>query len=544
MLALCKAGPEIKELHTARSLLARLLPYLSEVHEQAIAPSPFLRLVEPSPWEALTHSLVVAVLAIGIKYPSLHEIVYDGVTDYIKNCQSSASRLHYSESYSDLKPQQTFEIGALSISLIGLLRASASHFHFFTVSERPRVISSLRQILTEQFLVCVEGAFSSIRTSESNERACREWKQYTKHYASSGRPLGAMLLQQGYMKMLVSCSSLQLSTADTFQHTDLFGFLMSGQPMRSAAYQEETVEQVQLLSEIAADQMRLLEDGADYLQLGSAWQQRLASTVKGYALTVFLGCMIVDEEVADLDVFMSWLEDTMADPVQMADDDLACVVLKSMSIVAKISPTVASSLSRSLPRFIVQGGIKGNTIAIAAECLAFILQLLSQDAVITGLYSLGNVLSAGSATERGIGSTVPSNGTLNVPRDSVRYTQHSSGSAISLDLSSDEETSAAYGNVIHAIGSIATTCKDSKVTPLALSMLLQKLGRISMVVDLQIIVETASLAPYGEEAELRSLLKLYDRLAHDAVLRNNGALLDSVSSWELSSLLGYTDGTM
>ncbi|MCJ1397105.1 phosphatidylinositol-4- kinase [Xylographa trunciseda] len=529
LLALCRAGPDINELDAARALLAQLLPYLSEVHEQAIAPSPFLRLVEPSPWEALTYGLVVAVLAIGIKHTSLHGIVYDGVIEYIENCQSSASRLHYSESYSDLKPQQTFEIGALSISLIGLLEASASHLHFFTVPERLKFVTSLRQILTERFLVCVEGAFSSIRTSESNVRACREWKQYTKSYASSGRPLGAMLLQQGFMKMLVSCSSLQLSTVETFQNMDLLDFLMSGQPTYSASYQEENVEQVQLLSQIAADEMRLLEDGADYLQLGSAWQQRLASAVKGYALIVFLGCIIVDEEVADLDVFMSWLEESMADPVQMADDDLACVVLRSMSIVAKISPTVASSLSRSLPRFIVQGGIKGETIAVAAECLAFILQLLSQDAVITGLYSLGNVLSVGSGAEKGIGSGVPSDGTLNVPRNSVRYTQHSSGSAISLDVSGDEEMSAAYGNVIRAIVSIATTCKDSKVTPLALSMLLQKLGRISMAVDLQIIVEAASLAPHGEEVELKSLLKLYDRFAHDAVLRNNDTLLDSVT---------------
>ncbi|MCJ1288922.1 phosphatidylinositol-4- kinase [Xylographa carneopallida] len=529
LLALCKAGPEINDLHGAKVLLTQLLPYLSEVHEQVVAASPFLRLVEPSPWEALTHGLVVALLAIGIRHPSLHGLVYDGVIKYIENCRSCASRLHYSESYSDLKPQQSFEIGALSLSLIGFLEAAASHFHFFTVPERLKVVTSLRQILTERFLVCVEGAFSSIRTSESTIRACREWKQHTKNYASSGRPLGAMLLQMGFMKMLVSCSSLQLSTIETFQHMDLLDFLMSGQPTHSTPFPDFNADQVQLLSEIAADEMRLLEDGADYLQLGSAWQQRLASAVKGYALAVFLGCIIVDEEVAELDMFMSWLEETMADPVQMADNDLACVVLRSMTIVAKLSPTVASSLSRSLPRFIVQGGVKGSTIAVAAECLAFILQLLSQDAVITGLYSLGNVLSVGSGTEKGIASSTPSDGTLNVPRNSVRYTQHSSGSAISLDVSGDEETSEAYGSVIRAIVSVATTCQDSKVTPLALSMLIQKLGRISMAVDLQIIVETALLASHSEEVELKSLLKLYDRFAHDAVLQNNDTLLDSVT---------------
>lgn len=528
LLALCEASPQIKELSTAKTLLAQLLPYLLEAHEQAIAPSPFLRLIEPSPWEASTRSLVVAVLTLGIRHPSLHEQVHQGVSQYVENCRLSASRLYYNESSTDLNPQHTYEIGALSISLLGFLEAASSYFQFYTIPERLQVVSALRQILTESFMVCVEGAFSSIRTSESNLRASREWKQYTKQYASSGRPLGAMLLQQGYMRMLVSCSSLQLSDSQTFEETDLLSFLMSGQRTQSALYCEESSEQVRVLSEIATEEMRLLEDGADYLQLGSAWQQRLASAVKAYSLLVFLSCMIVDEEVADLDLFVSWLEDTMADPVQMADDDLAGVVLKSMAIVAKNSPFVASSLSRSLPRFIVQGGITGDTVEIAAECLAFILQLLSQDAVITGLYSLGNVLTVGSSGDRDVTSAAPFDGTLPIPRNSVRYTQHSSGSAISLDVSGEEETSVAYGNVIQAIVSVATTCKDSKVTPLALSMLLQKLGRISMAVDLRIIVEAASLAATGEEVELKSLLKLYDRFAHDAVLQKNATLLEAV----------------
>ncbi|MCJ1471877.1 phosphatidylinositol-4- kinase [Lambiella insularis] len=530
LLALCEAGPKIAELATARTLLSQLLPYLLEAHEQAIAPSPFLRLIQPSPWEALTHSLVIAVLALGIKYPSLHEQAHHGVTQYIENCRLSASRLHYNENSDDLNPQHTFEIGALSISLLGFLEAASSYFQFYTISERLQVVSALRQILTESFMVCVEGAFSSIRTSESTLRAPQEWKQYTKHYASSGRPLGAMLLQQGYMRMLVSCSALQLSTSETFERTDLLDFLMSGHGSQPTQHHERSYEQVQILSEIATEEMRLLEDGADYLQLGSAWQQRLASTVKGYSLLVYLSCMKVDEEAADLDLFVSWLEDTMADPVQMANDALAAVVLKSMAIVAKISPTVASSLSRSLPRFIVQGGIKGGIVDVAAECLAFILQSLSQDAVITGLYSLGNVLSVGSSGERDIGSTAPPDRTSTIPRHSVRYTQHSSGSAISLDVSGEEETSAAYGNVIQAIVSVATTCRDNKVTPLALSMLLQKLGRISMAVDLRIIVEAASLAATGEGVELKSLLKLYDRFAHDAVLQKNTTLLEAVTN--------------
>lgn len=510
-------------------MLAQLRPYLLEAHEQGIAPSPFLRLIEPSPWEALTYNLVAAVLAIGIKFPSLHEIVYDGTIQYIHNCGRSASRAHYNGDSGDLKPHQTFELGALSISMLGFLEASSRYFHFFAVTERLEIVNSLREILAESFMVSVEGAFSAIRTSESTNRISREWKRYTKHYASSGRPLGAMLLQQGYMRMLVSCSSLLLSTPGTFENTDLLTYLMSKDHFQVVPYSDGSPALIEILSVIAAEEVGLLEDGADYLQLGSAWQQQLASILKGYALMTFLCCTLVDEEVADLDVFMSWLEDTISDPVQMANDDLARVALKCMAVVAKVSPSVATSLTRSLPRFIVQGGIKGDTVVVAAQSLAFILKLLSQDAVITGLYSLGNVLSVASSVEKTIGSTAPNDAHLSIPRNSTRYTQHPTGSAISLDISGEEETSAAYGNVVRAIVTVATTCKDSKITPLAQSMLLQKLGRINMAVDLQILVETATLAASGGEAELKSLLKFYDRFVHDAVVRNNHTLLDVVS---------------
>jgi phosphatidylinositol 4-kinase len=521
LLALCETAPKVNEVDAARVLVIQLLPYLLEAHEQVFAPSPFLRLIEPSPWEALTYSLVTAALAIGIKFPTLHKTVYDGVNRYIQQCRVSASRAHYNGDSGDLKPQQTFELGALSISIHGFLEAASIYFHFYTHAERLELLQTLRQIFSESFMVSVEGAFSAIRTSESNVRINRDWRQYVKHYASRGNPLGAMLLQRGYMRLLVSCSSLLLSNAQTFERGDLLGLLMSEEQLQVTPYSEESSALVELLTEIATEEMSLLEDGADYLQLGSAWQQRLAFTVKGFTLMTFLCCTIVDEEVADFDMFMSWLEDTISDPVQMADDDLACIVLKSMAIIAKSSPNVASGLSRSLPRFIVQGNIKGDTVIVAAQSLAFILNLLSQDALITGLWSLGNVLSEGSVAEKALGSTPSGDGSLPVARNSVRYTQHPTGSAISLDISGEEETTVVYGNVVRVIVTVATTCKDDKITSLALSMLLQKLSRISIAVDLQIIVEAAKLVASGSEIELMSLLKFYDRFVHDAVIRKD-----------------------
>ena len=440
-----------------------------------------------------------------------------------------ATHFEHDVSASELPLRQKLAIAALSVSLLGFLEAASAYADFYAVSERLDLVASLRQILTEGFMVSIEGVFSSIRTADTSYKRYADWKLWTRRYAALGRPLGAMLLQRGFMELLVSCSSLQLATKELLQTTDVLDILVQSNGYVHTQYDEASAALLELLSDAAAEEIRLLEDGADYLQLGSAWQQRLAFAVKAHTLSTFLNCMIVDEEIADSDTMISWLEDTMADPVQMADDTLACVVLRSMAVVAKFSPATASNLSRSLPRFIVQGGIKGETVTVAARTLTFILQLLSQDAVITGLYSLGNVLSASSNGDKPIGVSGLPDGLVSPPRNDKQYSQHPTGSAISLDISGADESGAAYGNIVRAIVGVANSCQDAKITALAQSMLLQKLGKVSLAVDIHIITEAAMLATSGGPSELKSLLKLYSRISHEGAVQNNTMLLVAVS---------------
>ena len=533
LLALCKAGPFIEDETNAKRLLMQLYPYILEVHVQSFAPSPSLYLVEPSPWEALSYNLLSAVFSIGLKHVPLRSVALDCATGYLRACLDIVRPVILGSNYEKGPPDhgsadETLKFAAMSVSLLGFFDAVSAYVHCFDVRGRLTLIGMLRRILTEDFMVAVEGAFSSLRTSETMSRSHKDWRSYTKHYASSGRPLGAMLLQRGYMRLLVSASSLQVATPTQLEHGDIHDILMSNTLSQPSVTHSDDVALVEILSDISAEQIRLLEDGSDYLQLGSAWQQRLAFTVKAYALTTFLNCMIVDEEVADVDILMTWLEDTITDQVQMADDTLSRVVLRSMAVIAKRYPAIASAFSRSLPRFIVQGGLRGSTVTEAANSLAFILRLLSQDAVITGLYSLGNVLSTGSTTEKGIGVSSRANG-KDDPHHITNYTQHSIGSAISLaGMNGDEETTMVYENIIRAIVTIADFCQEDKISALAQSMLLQKLGRINLAVDVEIITASASLATPGGIVEFKSLLRLYSRFAHDGTVQGNEALLAAV----------------
>ncbi|KAI4254880.1 MAG: hypothetical protein LQ352_002851 [Teloschistes flavicans] len=534
LLALSDAAPLIEDRGRAEQLLGQLSQYLSEAHAQSIQPSPFLRSIEPSPWEALTSALTTAILTIGLRHPTLHTQAYESLNLYLHNCmQIAKSAPSPSVGTADedfvraIGDENALSIATLSTSLLGFFHAVSKYCHFYTIPQRVRLLSLSRQILNKDFMISVEGTFSSLRSSDTVPKTLHAWRSYSRRYAASRRPLGAMSLQHGFMRVVLSCSSLQIIAEEQLQKTGAFEILMSPQPFIDVDKHHDSVSLTELVTDITSQMMALLEDGADYLQLSSAWQQRIAFSTKAFTLNAYLICVIADEEIAEPDNLISWLEDIMLDPVQMADDALSAATLKSMAVVAKTFPVFASNFSRLLPRFIVQGNVRGETVDVAAHTLAYILQLLSQDAVITGLYSLGNVLSA-SRSDRAAGASDQMNGSFTGTRTTVRYEQQAAASSISLDLSGEEDTTTAYGNIVRAIVGVANSCHDEKITALALSMLLQKLGRINIAVDVQIIREAARLAANGGSVELKSLLKLYIRIGHDGAVQKNDALLAAV----------------
>jgi phosphatidylinositol 4-kinase len=537
-LALCKAAPLLEAGRKAEQLATQLAPYVFEAHTQVFVPSPFFREIDPSPIEALSYNLTSALLSLGINHGSkLQEGISKNLWTFLRNCARAAGAIASSheqtkedENTSDM--DGAYKVAKLTLSMLGFLEAAASYANFWPAAERITLIERVKSILSEGFLVSVETAFSTIRNSHSSDRATKEWKRYFRHYAASGRPLGAMLLQQSFMSLLVAGSSLLLVDVDMLKGHDVLDMMLSGDAMprpMSSRSGETTFSTIETMAELASDEMSLLEDGADFLRIGSAWQQRLAFTVKAGALTSYLNCAMLNEDAADVDVLMTWLEETLADPIQVADETLASVVLRCMALVAKISQGLAPNISRILPRFIVQGGAQPRTVAIASKCLAYVLRMLSPDAIITTLYTLGNVLSSATSTERALVSGV--NGEVANGNSSSNFysRKQSTGSAISLVITGEEETSAVYGNVVQAICGIAGSCHDDKIIALAQSMLTQKINKVSKSVDLRIITEAAVLAVSGGPLEFKSLLKLYAKLTENGVAQNDKALLNAVS---------------
>lgn len=344
------------------------------------------------------------------------------------------------------------------------------------------------------------------------------------------------------MWLHVAGTSLLVTEASLLKDTHILDLLLAGKKdVRPSSPRNRDVDlrSLDFYATMAMDQMNHLEAGADFIKLGSALDQKLAFATKSAALISYLNCLLLNEDAADADLLMAWLEEALGDSLQMADGVLASVVLKSLALICIISPIYATSVSRLLPRFIVQAGPDSETLAVASQCLAHVLQRLSHDAVITTLYTLGNVLSPGSDSTL-TGST--HEGDITADGLAVVYAgRHSAGSSISLQIDNKEETYVIWGNVIQAVCGIAAACGDEKITALAQSMLLQKLDKIDPAIDARIITGAAALALRGGQLEFRSLLKLYSKISQRGVVEKRAFLLEAVSLTPSCLLQSYTD---
>lgn len=515
----------MRSAQSAQKLARHLVPYLMDSHVQAFAPSPFFRRIEPSPIESLSYHVTGALLSLGARHADVQRTISDNISAFLNACAHATESVSRADDDDPAAIEYAARTATITVALLGFLNAACAQADFWKAGGRLGLMTRVRDLLSQPFLVAVEAAFSTIRNVHSHDRQLREWKRWVRHYDDVDRPLGAMLLQQSFMRLLVAATSLLVAEEDALRDSHVLDIIMSGNGMRrplTARSAEADFRSVELYAAIAIDQMNYLESSADFDSLSPA-KQKLAASVKACALISYVNACTLNEDAADCEVLMAWLEDALGDAAGMADHELASAVLKSMALLCRVSPSYAINVSRLLPRFIVQSGAQSQVIAVASKSLAFVLRMLSKDAVITTLYTLGNVLSP--ANDRPF-----TNGTNGDTQDAshVYAVRHSTGSSISLQISGEEESLIVQGNVVQAVCEIASACRDEKITGLAQSMLAQKIVKLSSPVDARIITGAATLALGGGQSEFRYLLKRYAVVAHDAVLENNHGILHAV----------------
>jgi phosphatidylinositol 4-kinase len=502
LLALCKAAPVLQTLENANKLLRQLSPYMVESFNQRFAPSPFMRDAEPSPWECLTENVTTALLSIGINFPQFRSEVMNTIMSYIRRV------LAYTEAAVDVT-----NIAALAASLVGFLESCCKVANFWTPIERAGMVENLREILTDSFLASVDAAVASMRKFQRKGPGMGQWKHYIRHYESTGRPLGALLLQHGLMKFLVASTSLLVSNSAAFYDGDVLDVLMDGHGVISSITQDDFAT-VESLSDVAAAGIAMVDEGT--YNSGAEGLQQLAYAVKAHALSAYCNCVVLSSS-ADPGALLKWLQATITDPVQMSHFILAKAAVKTLAILSKDDPNYGSGFISMLHRLIVEGTPSPRVTKVAAKCLSYILHRSSQDAIITTLNTMGHVLSSVNPEKALKAETLQP------------FEQQSMGSTLSLVLNSEEFRYNAYCNAIETIVGVASNSKDQKMVSLAGNILMQRIGKVTSVVSARILAGLAALVPLSPQEECKAIFDAFSKVSTDAVCQDDHALLEAVS---------------
>ena len=419
--------------------MRQLSPYMIESSNQQFAPSPFLRDAEPSPWECLTSSVATAVLSIGLNFFQLRPRVVDTVMKYVRQVLAFCESMDGEDDVTD--------IARLVASLIGFLDSCSKVANFWTPIERAGLVEHVQQILSDGFLMDVDAAFDRIRNSQGKEMG--RWRQYARHYDSLGRPIGAMLLQHGFMKLLIASTSLLVANSAAFYDGDTLDVIMDGHGVITSLTSED-FGTVELLSDLAAAGVIAVDESTTDPEIITLAGQQLAYTTKAHALSAYCNSVVLSSS-ADPNALLKWLQATIADPVQMSNLALANAVLKTLAILSKDDANSSNGFISIMHRFIVEGTPSHEVVKVAAKCLSYILHHSPQDATITTLNTMGHVLSSVNP-ERALKAE-----TLQP------FEQQAMGSTLSLVSNSEEFRFNIYCNVIETIVRVSSNCKDSKV---------------------------------------------------------------------------------
>ncbi|KAI9718337.1 MAG: phosphatidylinositol-4- kinase [Chrysothrix sp. TS-e1954] len=528
-------------LSRATRLLAQLSPYVLRACSQRLRPSPHFRSLAVSPWQLLSAAVVGGLLQLGLAVPAVRGDAVSASTGYLRTCADQAVQLRAATSVDSSKDaniqslQKSLDVLALGTSLLGFLDVATRNPGVWSSLEQCEILHHLNNIISESFLLMFEAAISEVRDSSINLQVVRDWKFYLGCYSFQGTLLGAMLMRHAYVRLAESFASLKVTNDPSLQRKEVMQSLID-QPLREAP-QDGSLQLIGVLAETAARVIVDLEEGYDYLSLGSSLQQRLLAAVKSSALACFTYCYIANEDAAEKQVLLTWLDSTLEDPVQTADTQLACTTLRCLAVLANTQKDVAFSLTRSIPRHLMQGVTEADISSAAADCLLISLKNVPQDAMITTLYALGNSLKPRHAIDPGTRAVMfddPDNDDL--AGDPVhRYAQHAS--TTSLTFSESTESAIVQSAIVHAIVVVAKGLKDKKTTALAIPMLVQKVGKLSLAADLKIISETAILAVDAGGQDFQALLRLYDRLSREALSQRNEPIMRAVQhAWDYLGL--------
>lgn len=308
---------------------------------------------------------------------------------------------------------------------------------------------------------------------------------------------------------------------------------------------------IKKLADNALQKMEFLDRGETYIVYSTIARLKLGYLAKSELLLVLVCGTITDnvDLLAAKKIFLS----SIGIFDVMHDYNLGTAIFQLGSLLVFKDPSVGSSLTRAFTSLVANPSLNGAQCLAISKSVGIASKVLSQDAVVTTIYALTNLLLVGndalqlqlrSRRSTGLRSTLTgeNNGFKHSeanPNRLIRNNTLLKKASISTEREAsgfnEQEYKKVCENAVIAISEVVAACEDPSVSALAVTILSQKTTNLNTLVAPNLLDGLVSCAPYLPEREFVIVTRLLHKLSFDAYEAKDSRILSMLH--ELRSAL-------
>ena len=476
--------------------------------------------LEDPPSRQLSYSLAKMLFRVSAMIPVLENKAQQAFLDHLEKVRTSFTNsitnqglFHkFLSNFEDVK-----ELLCAIFCLLGSCEAVMATMSTSSSEFALRLKQTIQSLIDGELLIGIESLLSSLNTEvsmrKSSSGSIRSPHDTQLHYLLriraryilQGEPPSALVIQRQVMKLFEHVCYLSCPSG-----TETPGFL----PLKGFKERFNTLGKSTLaaISEIAASQLESIEASADFLKFKTSPHQDLSLSLK--ATCIRLACIAFVTAHGSTTNLPNLVKNVLNDSTQMGHDELSNACLDAIAAISMNCHEHTADLNRSLRTFIINTHTQrtSSRVSVGAKRLAWCLEAISKDKVVSTLYSLVNVLASvsTSSADRSAVSLRP-----RTALSLMNFDHHTVASSISLTMKTDDQRQQVYSNVIEAIAEMVCELRDEKIAELMISLLGQKFGRVNDGVDKSLAWGLAKISTIVKERDFRRILKLHAKARTD-----------------------------
>lgn len=548
LIAICDSTQKkFKNANYVNQTIEKLKTYLYELPNQQFSAKLLSDKSIISPWNKLAEKITFALINLGINH-QLEDTIVSIFEDY--NSSLFNKNLELSNYF----------------TIYGYLQGLASQASFFTHNNQTfKLFLSLDKLIdSDLFLKQVETYSNQLFSDKNNQYGTLLDRELVSDLSpvlflesltnlsakiaksvvgTKGDLLDYILKKES--EKFDSPDSGELDADVTYDNTDINGsYIANGTSNGVAKIQTSAAQDLQLdqfgldivktLSNMGSQKLEFLDRGESYIVYSTYNRLRLGYLTKSNILQV-LGLGTFTDNF-DARTTRKLFKNCLEIKDVMLDADLGLTAIKLGSLLVFKDDSVGSSLTRAFTALIGNSLLNPIHSLQASKAVGIASKVLSQDAVITTIYALTNILFIDQDGNGGQLRRKQSNlqridtNLTHRPRvvsnglgRAMTATSHLAGGA-----HSEDEFRVVCENAINAIVEISQGCDDETVATLAVTILSQKTNSLDSNVGPLLLRGLVKCAPFLPSKEFIILIKLLNKLTLDALVNDNLFLLDQL----------------